>query len=80
MTIKLTHDFLVDFSLKWPEKVKFSISVIMENCAWGKSGKNLKLEIQNLLNNKVYPKGLSFKTTLCFLIDLDKMMPKNPKQ
>ena len=40
--IKLTHDFLVDFSLKWPEKVEFSISVIIENCAWGKSGKNSK--------------------------------------
>ena len=29
--IKLMHDFMVDFSLKWPEKVEFSISVIIEN-------------------------------------------------
>ena len=43
--IKLTHDFLVDFSLKWPEKVEFSISVIIENCAWGKSVKNFKYKI-----------------------------------
>ena len=43
--IKLTHDFLLDFSLKWPDKVEFSISVIIENCAWGKSGKNAKYKI-----------------------------------
>ena len=43
--MKLTHGFLVDFSLKWPEKVEFSISVIIENCAWGKSGKNSKYKI-----------------------------------
>ena len=30
--IKLTQNFLVDFSLKWPEKVEFSISVIIEKC------------------------------------------------
>ena len=36
---------MVDFSLKWPEKVEFSISVIIENCAWGKSVKNFKYKI-----------------------------------
>ena len=37
-----------------------------------------KLQIQDLLS-KVYPKGLIFKMTLFSLIDLDKIMPKNPK-
>ena len=37
-----------------------------------------KLKIQDLLN-KVYPKGLIFKRTIFFPIDLDKIMPKNPK-
>ena len=35
------HDFLVDFSKKWPEKVLFSI---IENCAWEKCGKKLKIQ------------------------------------
>ena len=75
--MKLTHDFLVDFSLKCPEKVEFSVSVIIENCTWGKSGKNSKYKIY--LFNKVYPKGQIFKMTLFFPLDLDKIMPKNPK-
>ena len=37
-----------------------------------------KLQIQDLLN-EVYPKGLIFKMTLFSPIDLDKIMPKNPK-
>ena len=41
----MTHDFLVDFCLKWSGKVEFSIKVIIENCAWGKSGKNSKYKI-----------------------------------
>ena len=60
--IKLTHDFLVDFSLKWPEKVEFSISVILDNFAWG-AQKWRKLQIQDLLN-KVNPKEQIFKMTL----------------
>ena len=64
----------MQFSIKQPEKVEFSISVIIENCAWP----GQKLQIQDLLN-EVYPKGLIFKMTLFSLIDLDKIMPKNPK-
>ena len=37
-----------------------------------------KLQIQDLLN-EVYPKGQIFKMTLFSPIDLDKIMPKNPK-
>ena len=37
-----------------------------------------KLQIQDLLN-KVHPKGQIFKMTLFSPIDLDKLMPKNPK-
>ena len=37
-----------------------------------------KLQIQELLN-EVHPKGLIFKMTLFSLIDIDKIMPKNPK-
>ena len=37
-----------------------------------------KLQIQELLN-EVYPKGIIFEMTLFSLIDLDKIMPKNPK-
>ena len=60
--IRLTRDFLVDVSLKWPEKVEFSISVIIENCAWDKSGKNSKYNIykivskrDNFINDIIFP-------------------------
>ena len=65
-----THNFLVEFSLKWPEKVEVSISAIFENYTWGKTPNT---------NIKVYPKEQIFKMTPFFPIDLDKMMSKNPK-
>ena len=37
-----------------------------------------KLQLQDLLN-EVYPKGQILKMTLFPSIDLDKVMPKNPK-
>ena len=54
--MKLMHDFLVDFSLKWPEKVQLSISDIIEICNNVMRQKWQKHQIQDLLN-KVYPKG-----------------------
>ena len=44
ITIKLTHDFL----LEWSE-------IIIENYAWGKSDQ--KLQILDYLLNTVFPKG-----------------------
>ena len=49
--IKLTHNFLVDFSLKWPEKVEFSIPVIIENCAWGQNVSKMA----NFQNDTIFP-------------------------
>ena len=70
------HDFLVDFSLKWTGKVEFSISVIIENCAWGKSGKNSKYKIYLM---KCIQKGEFSKMTIFSPKNLDEIMPKNPK-
>ena len=44
--MKLTHDFRVEFSKKWPEKIKFFNTAITENCAWGKYGKNSKVYLK----------------------------------
>ena len=46
---------------------------MIENCAWGKSGK-----IQDLLN-EVYPKGMIFKMMLLSPTGLDKIMLESPK-
>ena len=37
--MKMTHDFLEGFSLKWPGKVQFSMSVIIDISARGKISK-----------------------------------------
>ena len=42
--IKMAHGFLGDFSLKWLEKVQYSISVVFyRKSAWDKTGKNKRL-------------------------------------
>ena len=73
--MKITHDFLGDFSLKWPEKLNFPYMSYRKLCM-GQKGQ--KLQIQDLLN-EVYPKGLIFKMTLFSSIDLDRIIPKKSK-
>ena len=87
-----TEQYAVEWIPKWQNKIdawfsgrlfskmvrKSWIFHISHNRKLCMGQKWQKLQIQDLLN-EVYPKGLIFKMTLFSPIDLDKIMPKNPK-